>query len=111
MVVQRLHAAQGHVLIEDGARVVVYIARKNHVADGVKGQGCPHATGSREYVAVETGELTVTLDGTDHLLATGDALYYAGDCTHAFANAGEVACVYYTAIERAENQLKTRGLL
>ena len=67
----------------------------------VVGEFAPHATGSREYVAVETGELTVTLDGTDHLLATGDALYYAGDCTHAFANAGEVACVYYTAMHVA----------
>jgi transcriptional regulator with XRE-family HTH domain len=64
----------------------------------VIGEFAPHAAGSREYVAVEAGELTVTLDGADHLLTTGDALYYAGDCTHAFANAGEAECVYYTAM-------------
>jgi transcriptional regulator with XRE-family HTH domain len=67
----------------------------------VVGEFAPHAAGSREYVAVETGELTVTLDGTDHRLAAGDALYYAGDCAHAFANPGEVECVYYTAMHVA----------
>jgi XRE family transcriptional regulator, regulator of sulfur utilization len=67
----------------------------------VIGEFAPHAAGSREYVAVEAGELTVTPDGTDHLLATGDALYYEGDCTHAFANAGTTDCVYYTAMQVA----------
>ncbi|MDF5753292.1 XRE family transcriptional regulator [Spongiactinospora sp. TRM90649] len=57
-----------------------------------------HAPGSREYLAVETGRLTVTLDGVTHEVDTGDALYYAGDCVHAFANPGDVECVYYTAM-------------
>ena len=73
----------------------------------VVGEFAAHAAGSREYVAVESGELTVTLDGTDHLLATGDALYYAGDCTHAFANAGAVDCVYYTAMHVAGSRHNT----
>lgn len=64
----------------------------------VIGQFAPHAPGSREYIAVESGELTVTLDGAEHRLAAGDSLYYAGDCTHAFANPGDQACVYYTAM-------------
>lgn len=64
----------------------------------VVGEFAPHVAGSREYIAVESGELTVTLDGTDHRLKTGDSLYYAGDCTHAFANAGDQECVYYTAM-------------
>jgi transcriptional regulator with XRE-family HTH domain len=72
------------------------------VAAGVViGEFRPHAAGSREYVAVETGELTVTLDGVDHRLSKGDALYYAGDCVHAFANPGGVECVYYTAMHVA----------
>ncbi len=65
----------------------------------VIGQFAPHAQGSREYIAVETGRLTVTLDGIDHVLSAGDALYYAGDCTHAFANPGPAECVYYTVME------------
>ncbi|MCA2190404.1 helix-turn-helix domain-containing protein [Nonomuraea cavernae] len=65
----------------------------------VIGAFAAHAPGSREYVAVEAGRLTVTLDGVYHTLDTGDALYYAGDCTHAFANPGDVECVYYTAMQ------------
>ncbi len=67
----------------------------------VIGEFAPHAPGSREYIAVETGSLTVTLDGVDYLLSTGDALYYAGDCTHAFANSSHTECVYYTAMHVA----------
>ncbi|KAB2346597.1 helix-turn-helix domain-containing protein [Actinomadura rudentiformis] len=63
------------------------------------GEFAAHAAGSREYVAVERGELTVTIDGTPHRLTTGDAMYYAGDATHAFANDGAEECVYYTAME------------
>ncbi|TDC46530.1 XRE family transcriptional regulator [Jiangella ureilytica] len=65
------------------------------------GSFAPHAVGSREYIAVETGELAVTVDGVEHRLGTGDALYYAGDATHAFANPGAVECIYYTAMHVA----------
>ncbi|MGH3714876.1 MAG: helix-turn-helix domain-containing protein [Micromonosporaceae bacterium] len=72
------------------------------VPPGVEiGAFAAHAPGSREYVAVETGQLTVTLDGTPHHLYAGDALYYAGDCTHEFANPGDAECVYYTAMHVA----------
>jgi quercetin dioxygenase-like cupin family protein len=67
----------------------------------VIGEFAPHAADSREYVAVETGELQVTLDGVHHRLSTGDALYYAGDVTHAFANDTDAECVYYTAMHVA----------
>lgn len=67
----------------------------------VIGAFAAHAPGSREYVAVESGRLLVTLDGVEHLLAAGDALYYAGDRTHAFANPGAKRCVYYTAMHVA----------
>jgi transcriptional regulator with XRE-family HTH domain len=73
--------------------------RTSVAADTVIGAFAAHAAGSREYVAVESGELTVTLDGADYRLGTGDALYYAADCIHAFANPGPVQCVYYTAMQ------------
>jgi transcriptional regulator with XRE-family HTH domain len=61
----------------------------------------PHARGSREYVAVEAGTLLMTLDGTRHLLHSGDSIYYDGDCLHAFANPGRSACVFYLAMDVA----------
>ncbi|WP_426513818.1 helix-turn-helix domain-containing protein [Dactylosporangium sp. McL0621] len=72
---------------------------RTHVAAGVSiGTFAAHAAGSREYVAVESGELTVALDGAEHRLGPGDALYYESDRTHAFANPGGTECVYYTAM-------------
>jgi quercetin dioxygenase-like cupin family protein len=75
---------------------------RTSVAGGaVIGSFAAHAAGSREYVAVESGDLTVTLDGTEHRLGPGDALYYAADCVHAFANPGPAECIYYTAMQVA----------
>jgi len=59
----------------------------------------PHAHGSREYVAVESGALTLTINGTPYTLRAGDSIYYDGDCMHAFANREEVPCVYYLAMD------------
>jgi quercetin dioxygenase-like cupin family protein len=69
----------------------------------VIGEFAPHAPGSREYVAVERGSLTVTLDGVPHRLNQGDSLYYEGDCRHAFANPASKECVYYTAMDVRED--------
>jgi len=63
------------------------------------GEFAPHAPGSREYLAMERGALRLTLDGVEHELRAGDSIYYAGDCRHAFANAGREPCVYYLAME------------
>src|SRR5215470_5028365 len=59
----------------------------------------PHAPGSREYVAIESGTLLLTIDGTPYTLQAGDSIYYAGDCVHAFVNPGKKPCVYYLAME------------
>jgi transcriptional regulator with XRE-family HTH domain len=59
----------------------------------------PHAPGSREYVAIESGTLLLTIDGTAYHLHAGDSIYYAGDCVHAFMNPGRKQCVYYLAMD------------
>lgn len=59
----------------------------------------PHAPASREYVAVESGTLRLTLDGAIHLLQAGDSIYYDGDCAHGFANPGRSRCVFYLAMD------------
>ena len=58
-----------------------------------------HAPASREYLAVERGTLTLTLDGAVHTLHAGDSIYYAGDCRHAYANPTTRPCVYYLAMD------------
>jgi transcriptional regulator with XRE-family HTH domain len=59
----------------------------------------PHARGSREYVAVESGTLRLTLDDEEAVLGAGDSVYYGGDCHHGFANPGTQACVYYLVMD------------
>lgn len=61
----------------------------------------PHRAGSREYLAVESGTLTVILAGTDYVLRAGDSLYHDGDCVHGYRNDGKTPCVYYLAMDVA----------
>jgi len=63
------------------------------------GEFSPHQPGSREYVAVEAGRLTLTIDGRASALEAGDSVYFPGDCRHAFANHGDVGCVYYLVMD------------
>lgn len=70
------------------------------------GEFLPHAPGSREYVAIETGTLHLTLDGSLHVLRAGDAIYYPGDCRHGFRNEGESPCIYYLAMELATSHVR-----
>jgi transcriptional regulator with XRE-family HTH domain len=63
------------------------------------GEFSPHQPGSREYVAVESGRLTLTIDGQASTLDTGDSVYYPGDCRHAFANDDATECVYYLVMD------------
>jgi len=62
------------------------------------GEFSPHAPGSHEYVAVETGRLCLTVDGVPYRLEGGDSAYFPGDRRHAFANDSTGPCVYYLAM-------------
>ncbi|WP_326822574.1 helix-turn-helix domain-containing protein [Streptosporangium sp. NBC_01756] len=73
------------------------------------GEFSPHPPGSREYVAVECGRLRLTVDGTPHILGTGDAAYFPGDRRHAFANDAADVCVYYLAMELGQPAGAHRG--
>jgi transcriptional regulator with XRE-family HTH domain len=60
----------------------------------------PHAHGSREYVAIESGTLLLTINDTPYTLNAGDSIYYDGDCLHGFANPhSKTPCVYYLAMD------------
>jgi XRE family transcriptional regulator, regulator of sulfur utilization len=61
----------------------------------------PHRAGSREYLAVETGTLTLTLDGTEYRLHAGDSIYHDGDCEHGYHNEADTPCIYYIAMDVA----------
>ena len=64
----------------------------------------PHAPGSREYLAMESGTLLLTIDSVEHELSAGDSIYYAGDCIHAFKNPRNKLCIYYLAMDVSPNR-------
>jgi XRE family transcriptional regulator, regulator of sulfur utilization len=59
----------------------------------------PHREGSREYLAVENGTLTLGLDGTEYRLSAGDSIYHEGDCEHGYRNDTDAPCTYYIAMD------------
>lgn len=59
----------------------------------------PHRPGSREYLAVDSGTLTLTIAGIDYVLHCGDSIHHDGDCLHAYRNDGDAPCTYYLAMD------------
>lgn len=62
------------------------------------GEYGPHPPGSHEYLMVEAGTLTITLDDVTYRLRAGDAIYYDGACRHAYRNDGDETCRYVLAM-------------
>lgn len=58
----------------------------------------PHPAGSHEYLMVEAGTLTLTLDAETLRLEAGDSIYYDGACRHGYRNDGEAPCRYVLAM-------------
>lgn len=61
----------------------------------------PHRAGSREYLAVESGTLTLTLDDSEYRLDAGDSIYHDGNCEHGYRNDANTPCIYYIAMDVA----------
>ena len=58
----------------------------------------PHPPGSHEYLMVEAGTLTLTLDEQVYRLSAGDSIYYDGACSHGYRNDGDTPCRYVLAL-------------
>ena len=57
-----------------------------------------YAPGSHEYIYVESGTVTLTVDDTHTLtLSAGDSLYLAADSTLRYANHSDHPCTYFVA--------------
>ena len=58
-----------------------------------------HRQGVEEHLYVTKGRLKVTLDGDEHVLESGDFLFYRGDQNHTFENLANSACEYFIVID------------
>jgi hypothetical protein len=60
--------------------------------------------GAAFYLAVETGSLTLVLDGAEYQLEAGDSIYHDGDCEHGYRNDAGTPCTYYIAMDVGSRQ-------
>jgi transcriptional regulator with XRE-family HTH domain len=69
-----------------------------------------HPPGTTEVLVVERGRLRLTVGGEEHTLDAGDAACFAADTQHAYAAAGEAACVFFNLVryEQAARAVKRR---
>jgi len=58
-----------------------------------------HRQGVEEHLYVSKGRLKVTLDGEEHVLESGDFLFYRGGLSHSFENLGNSPCEYFIVID------------
>jgi XRE family transcriptional regulator, regulator of sulfur utilization len=56
-----------------------------------------YAPGSHEFVAVDSGILSLRLDGREIDLNAGDSVYFAADTKHGYSNPGTAPCTYHVA--------------
>ncbi|RDI65351.1 helix-turn-helix domain-containing protein [Nocardia pseudobrasiliensis] len=64
----------------------------------VPGEYPSYAPGSHEFIYVESGTVTLTVDRTRIVeLSAGDSIYLAADATLHYANNSDRPCVYYVA--------------
>jgi XRE family transcriptional regulator, regulator of sulfur utilization len=56
-----------------------------------------YASGSHEFVAVDSGLLRLRLDHREIDLGAGDSVYFAADVRHRYANPGTGPCTYQVA--------------
>jgi mannose-6-phosphate isomerase-like protein (cupin superfamily) len=67
-------------------------------ATGGPGDPPMHEAGARETAVVETGELTLVIDGERHDLAAGDAVTFDADLPHHFENHGKEEAVLLAVV-------------
>ena len=72
------------------------------IQPGMVYESGPHGENTTEYIFVEQGELTVSIDEKEHPIKAGDAIRFATDKNHIYINKGDellhfVCVFYYTA--------------
>ncbi|MEV6624278.1 XRE family transcriptional regulator [Amycolatopsis sp. NPDC051106] len=56
-----------------------------------------YAPGSHEFVAVESGTLSLGVGSAEYVLQAGDSVYFPADAPHSYANRGDEPCEYHVA--------------
>lgn len=68
------------------------------MAVGETHHSTPHPPGTRELVAVHSGQLTLGVNDTSVVLAAGDSATHGGDIEHSYSNAGRSAASFSVVV-------------
>jgi transcriptional regulator with XRE-family HTH domain len=60
--------------------------------------GIPHVTGTKEYLSVVQGEVTVYVAGESFRVGSGDVLAFPGDQAHSYHNTGSKKSVAFSVV-------------
>ena len=60
--------------------------------------GVPHTPGTREYLACETGTVTLVASGEEYRLEPGDVVAFRGDQRHSYVNDGPKTAIAYSFV-------------
>jgi transcriptional regulator with XRE-family HTH domain len=52
----------------------------------------PHQQGAQEFITVFSGNLTISINGEDFIVATGNSIRFKGDSPHGYKNTGDEVC-------------------
>ena len=63
------------------------------IATGGRMGGVPHVAGTKEYLTVVQGEITVHVAGEHYVVKSGDVLAFPGDQAHMYHNTGSTKAV------------------
>lgn len=67
--------------------------------------GVPHRLGTREYLACESGQISLAVSGEKYELSPGDVVVFRGDQKHSYANKGAKVAIGYSAIVLGPGQI------
>ena len=74
------------------------------LAPGDRHPGVPHRAGTQEYLAVESGTLTLYVGGDRFDLERGDVATFPGDQAHSYANRGDQTAIGFSVVVLAPVQ-------
>ena len=96
--VEHIHKKDIAELAEDGYHIYDYYSKNEkrnfeiyqiEVEPGCDHTSIGHSSKSSEYVMLVEGELTLTVDNTEHLMKKDDALYFDASAPHSYRNDGD----------------------
>jgi len=74
------------------------VCARMELAAGAQLSAAPHASGTREHLACESGEIEVSVADQSVRLVPGDVLVFRGDQRHGYANPGGRPAIAYSVV-------------